>query len=452
MVPGRSTAALDLDLDHGDLLRADLVCHIVRVIDEAAEQDTRAKGDAGRRRRRHRFLKWILGAVATLVVLIGVAVVVFFWATRNPEPGAFYTPPDDRDAALGTILRSEPFTAGIPAGAGAWKVLYVSTDEHDDPLAVSGLIIAPSDAGPGPHPVLAWSHGTSGIARPCAPSNTPEPLKGVPDMTGPLDQGWVIALTDYPGLGTPGPHPYLVGESEGRAVLDSVRAVHALDDEVGLGLELDDRYVIWGHSQGGQGALFAGQLAADYLSDQSLVGVAALAPATTLQDNLEAIMGTPGGNILTILAVESWSEYYPDISADTLTDAAQRPAERIADACFDQPSRYRIVVDDLELPDDMLAIDPTTDPRWTARLAQNSPEPGGITVPVFVGQGLADEIIAPKVTEAWTSQRCDAGAPTVWRTYPDVNHNGVVGPGGADALSWTIDRFADLAVTSTCPS
>src|SRR5690606_11859805 len=139
---------------------------------------------------------------------------------------------------------------------------------------------------------------TTGIARPCAPSNTADPLKGIPDMTGALEQGWVIALTDYPGLGTPSPHPYLVGESEGRAVLDSVRAVHALDDELGLGVDLDDRYAIWGHSQGGQAALFAGQLAADYLGDHPLVGVAALAPATKLTDNLDAVIGTRAGNIL----------------------------------------------------------------------------------------------------------------------------------------------------------
>jgi len=37
-----------------------------------------------------------------------------------------------------------------------------------------------------------------------------------------------VVFTDYPGLGTPGPHPYLVGESEGRAVLDSIRATRQL--------------------------------------------------------------------------------------------------------------------------------------------------------------------------------------------------------------------------------
>jgi acetyl esterase/lipase len=399
------------------------------------------------RRRRRRWVRWVLGVVAGLLVLAIGAAVVFALVTRNPSVGAFYDPPDEVRGAPGTILRSEPFDDGLPDGARAWRVLYVSTDEHDQPIAVSGLVIVPTDPAPGPHPVLAWAHGTTGIARPCAPSVTDDPLEGIPDMTGPLERGWAITLTDYPGLGTPSPHPYLVGQSQGRAVLDSVRAAHNLD----TGLDLDDRYAIWGHSQGGHGALFAGQLAGAYLADYPLVGVAALSPATRLQDNLAAVEGTTAGNVLTILAVDSWTDYYPDIPDDTLTRDARRPAARIADSCLNQPSRFRIVVAGLTLPDTIVAIDPTTDPTWTALLDANSPDPTGITAPVFVGQGLADEIIAPAVTESWVADRCSAGAPTVWQTYPDVNHPAVVGPGGADALSWTIDRFNGETPANVCP-
>ena len=44
-----------------------------------------------------------------------------------------------------------------------------------------------------------------------------------------VDAGYVVAATDYEGLGTPGVHPYLVGESEGRSVLDAARAARALE-------------------------------------------------------------------------------------------------------------------------------------------------------------------------------------------------------------------------------
>lgn len=401
-----------------------------------------------RQRRRRVWPRRVAIAGVVIVAIVAVAVTTFILATRNPAIDAFYDPPDDVVAAPGTILRSERFDRGIPDNAEAWKVLYATTDPAGQPIAVSGLIIAPRDPGPGPHPVLAWAHGTTGIARACAPSISKQPLEGIPDMTGALAQGWVLALTDYPGLGTPGPHPYLVGESQGRAVLDSVRAAHELE----LGFELDDRYSIWGHSQGGHAALFAGQLAADYLPDQELVGVAALAPATDLRENLAAIEGTQVGNVLMVMAVESWTDYYPDIPDGTLASDARRPADRLVKSCINQPSRFRLLLDGALLPDDVLAVDPTEDPVWTARLAENTPDPAGIAVPLFVAQGTVDEVIAPAVTETWTGARCAVGASTEWRTFEGLDHNGVVGPGGDAALAWTIDRFARAAFADVCPT
>jgi hypothetical protein len=277
---------------------------------------------------------------------------------------------------------------------------------------------------------------------------TDAPLQGIPDMTGPLAQGWVIALPDYPGLGTPSPHPYLVGQSEGRAVLDAVRAARDLD----TGVDLTDEYAIWGHSQGGHAALFAGQLAESYLPEYPLAGVAALAPATRLQQNLGAIEGTRAGNVLTIFAVESWSDYYADIPDGTLTDRAQRPADRIAQNCLNQPSRFRIILAGLVLPDSIVAIDPATDPIWTTHLDANSPDPDAIRAPVFVAQGLADQIIVPDITRTWVTERCGGGSPTTWTAYPDLDHVAVVGPGGNDALAWTIDRFASVALVNDCPT
>lgn len=398
--------------------------------------------------RHRRWVRWLLSLVVGLVVVILGAAALFLVLTRNPEPSDFYTPPDDLTGPPGTILRSEPFDAGLPPGARGWRVLYTSTDEEGDPIAVSGLVLAPEDVPDEARPVLAWAHGTTGIARPCAPSLTDHPLQGIPDMSGPLARGWVVTLTDYPGLGTPGPHPYLVGASEGRAVLDSVRAAHRLD----TGMDLSDDYLVWGHSQGGHAALFAGQLAPAYLPERRLVGVAALAPATRLEDNLAAVEGTEVGHLLTILAVEAWSDYYPDLSTDILTARTRRPARRIAAACINQPSRYRILVEGVTLPGTITSRPVTDDPSWTARLAVNAPDPSGIAAPVFVGQGLSDEVVGHQVTESWVAERCTAGVPTDWRTYPGLDHLGIVAPGGTDALAWSVDQLDGDTGPSRCPS
>ena len=83
-----------------------------------------------------------------------------------------------------------------------------------------------------------------------------------------LARGYVVVAADYPGLGTPGMHPYLIGESEGRAVLDSVRAARDLPDA-----GASNRFAVWGHSQGGHASLYTGELAASSAPDLRLVGV-----------------------------------------------------------------------------------------------------------------------------------------------------------------------------------
>jgi hypothetical protein len=109
--------------------------------------------------------RWLVIGIGVVVVLAAVAVVAFLLATRNPEVSAFYDPPDDLDGEPGTILRSEPFDEGLPSGTQGWRVLFVSTDDQGEPIAVSGLVLASSDPAPGPRPVLAGAHGTTGIAR-----------------------------------------------------------------------------------------------------------------------------------------------------------------------------------------------------------------------------------------------------------------------------------------------
>ncbi|MFN8459847.1 MAG: hypothetical protein U0401_35235 [Anaerolineae bacterium] len=85
-----------------------------------------------------RWLGWL--ALLALAVVAGV----WFWrATIAPTPTAFYTPPDPLPAGPpGTIIRREPLTDGLPEGAVAWRILYLSTGLNGEPIAVSGVVVA----------------------------------------------------------------------------------------------------------------------------------------------------------------------------------------------------------------------------------------------------------------------------------------------------------------------
>ena len=180
--------------------------------------------------------------VSSLGVLAATSTAPAAAAPAAPKGDAFYVPPKPlAKAKPGTIIRSTPI-GDAPAGARAWKILYHSRAVDGRDIAVSGVVIAPTGAAPhGGRVVVTWAHGTSGLADLCAPSKLPDIASGAASTSGPagygafmpgvqafLDAGYVVAATDYEGLGTPGVHPYQVGESEGRSVLDAARAARGL--------------------------------------------------------------------------------------------------------------------------------------------------------------------------------------------------------------------------------
>jgi hypothetical protein len=105
--------------------------------------------------------------------------------------------------------------------ARAWRILYTTTrDERNTPTVASGLVIAPEKVTHTAVRVIAWAHGTTGFASGCAPSVLKGGLGGgAMYLQDKVAQGWAMVATDYVGLGTEGPHPYLIGQGEGRSVL-----------------------------------------------------------------------------------------------------------------------------------------------------------------------------------------------------------------------------------------
>src|SRR4030095_5417993 len=122
-----------------------------------------------------------------------------------------------------------------------------------------------------------------------------------------LMAGGVVVATDYSFAEKGGPHPYLIGEGEARAVLDSVRAARLMSE-----LTLDKRMVIWGYSQGGHAALWTGIVGPRYAPGLEIRGVAAIAPAANIE-NILAMNVEVDKSFGAYLAL-SYSRFYPDIT------------------------------------------------------------------------------------------------------------------------------------------
>jgi pimeloyl-ACP methyl ester carboxylesterase len=211
--------------------------------------------------------------------------------------------------------------AGLSSARSNELVVYLSESVHGEPIAVSGIIALPKKAPiDGGYPVISWAHGTVGSADRCAPSRDVEGEQAHPYNAFPhvllnkfLDQGWAVVMTDYEGLGTEGPHPYLLGKSEARGILDIVRAARQLHPE------LSNQFAIVGHSQGGQAALFGAHYAPEWTDELTLRGVAALAPASAVGTLVELACQkeeADGGNAFVALFVTGALAGDPSIKLD----------------------------------------------------------------------------------------------------------------------------------------
>lgn len=150
----------------------------------------------------------------------------------------------------GTLISAEP-VVDTPPGMQAWRVRYASTDANGRATPLTGMVVAPREAMPRePRRVLAWAHGTSGVVTRCAPSLDKDFFGSTPGLEAAVRRGYVVVAPDYPGLGSAGIHPYLVGEDTARSVLDAVRSARGI-----AGAAAGARFAVWGESQGGHAAL-----------------------------------------------------------------------------------------------------------------------------------------------------------------------------------------------------
>jgi pimeloyl-ACP methyl ester carboxylesterase len=396
-----------------------------------------------------RWGRWTLGIAAGLVLAIVIGWGLLFWVAEPAQPGRFYTPPDPLPSGdPGTILDTDRLD-DVPDGSTGRRILYLSTDPQGDPIAVSGTVIVPDGRPPdGGRPVLAWAHGTTGIARRCAPSLSPQVTSTIPGLDDFLDAGYVVVTTDYPGMGAPGNHQYLIGQSEARAVIDSVRAARALGDT-----GASDQFATWGHSQGGHASIFAGQIAADYAPELTLVAVAAAAPATELAQLLELDLDSLAGKGLGALALASWARVFDDAPLRKIVEPQSIEAvEGIAAGCITTKLEQLVSAPDALFLQEagFLKSNPTKTEPWQSIIADNSTTAGEVPVPMFVAQGTDDVIVHPQVTYEYVDDSCAAGTVVELKKLPGVGHPDVAFDSASAMADWLAGRFAGDSAPSTC--
>jgi hypothetical protein len=367
-----------------------------------------------------------------------------------PNLDSFYSPPNPiPDVPPGTVLRSRPVTVrglGLPMPVRSYQVLYRSTDTSGHPNAVSGTVGVLADGkDDASRPLVVYNIGTHGLGPLCAPSyllrlgfDQEEPL-----MASAIARGYAVMVTDYEGLGTPGPHTYASGPATGHAVLDGARAALHLPD---LGLNPQTPTALWGYSEGGLASTWAAELAPTYAPDLHLVGTAAGGIPVNLEHVARGLDGGPGSGLLLAAAV-GLNRAYPQLRLDQiLNDEGKQAAAAVAGECVEQfASTYAFK----KLADYARVPDPLNLPNVRAVLAANLLGRRTPTAPMHIYEATNDELIPLDDVQALVRNYCGHGLAVQYQEYPG-EHLFVAGSGAWDALNWLAARFTGAAAPSTC--
>ncbi len=364
-------------------------------------------------------------------------------------PGALEVPQPLPPGEPGEIIDIEELDLG--EDYVGYRVLYHSRSLRGDDIAVSGFVATPAgEPPPGGWPLVAYAHGTTGTADVCAPSHDAE---GEIVSNGSYLGGYAVAATDYEGLGTPGLHPYIVGRSEARGVLDSVRAAHNLGSMLGADgmprVSISDDFVVWGHSQGGHAAIHTGQHWQEYAPELQLLGVASGAPPSQFALLYSVLLGGPFQGYLA-MASAAFAEAYDEVKLDQVyTEEAIALMDVLETGCkqdvFD-------VFNPLSAEQMLKVASPLGVSPWDRVIVENDTNQAPVPVPLLILHGSDDEQIPALSSQILLGQLCvlDGQGPTDRILYEGHDHGSVIAAQRDDLLGWIADRFAGEAAPNTC--
>jgi pimeloyl-ACP methyl ester carboxylesterase len=423
------------------------------------------------------------GLALSAILMVSTSVIA------NPPVPPFYasvmkmTP----EGKLGQVIKQEKIATSV-AGAQAWRVAYISSDISGRKTISTGMVVAPIGAAPKEgRPVISWAHGTTGTAQSCGPSQVLDPAVplnqyylvggnswtdyGIPSMEELIKEGYVIAATDYQGLGGGGKHQYGVSATNGMDAINAIRAAGSMKETAA-----NKKAVIYGWSQGGGAAIAAAGMP-EYIKqkgtafdDLDLLGFVALAP-------LDLAAAAPKGKITQAQADQYfagtlkqfsssvfnfshavmgyWGNQaaFPNLKlSDILTDEGVKVINQILDnKCmhatadtlnFNYSSNFMSLVK--KNPSNTLA--------WSEAFVKGSIAQLKPAAPVQIYFGSADITVPPPMHKAYQDQICKLGG-NVGRTQLPGEQNHFTTPPVSKQyyLQWIKDRVAGKALPNACP-
>ena len=399
------------------------------------------------------FLLAIVTVVASAIVFIAAPAQAVIYEPPRP---AFYEAPAILPVANGAVIRTEQQTFLLdPLNAtslvtNAKRVLYKTTNRAGKAIAVSGVVMVPKTAwiGFGSRPIIGFAAGTQGMGDKCAPSRqytSGFEYEGIA-IQGLLSRGYAVAVTDYEGLGTAGIHTYMDRVSQGRAVLDVIRAAQQIP---GTGLSATSPVGIQGYSQGGGAAASAAELAATYAPELRIKGVAVGAvPA-----DLAKVATNLDGSLFSAFAFFALRGISASYNVDLnpyLNATGVATMSRVEQECVFSLLGHSFVKSSSLTANgrpmsELIAQAPFSSMIADQRIGTIKP-----SMPVFVGHSAFDDVIPYSVGKTMARSWCSKGANVYFSTTLIPTHVGGYVPFGVEAGLFFEGRFAGIPQWKNC--
>jgi acetyl esterase/lipase len=323
------------------------------------------------------------------------------------------------------------------------RFLYCSQDAFGKLVPASGVVLVPYGRPPaGGWPVVVWAHGTSGVARKCAPSLMKDLYYSWQGLLQWPMLGYAVVAPDYAGLGTEGRHQYLAAPAQAHDVINAVPAARNAVSQ------LSARWVAVGHSQGAAAVLFAAELQNRMkVPDPNYLGAVALAPGT---DRLRLFHITSKNSATHgYLAFQAYGikALYPEFKySKFLTPEAVAQMKVVEEGCW----YVTLATFAHKVPVGKMVIAGAEENPYFKKFRDLSVI--GLRRahgPIFLAAGLADTTI-PAVTVRDASKRMKVqGTAVEYKEYAGLDHDSLVFGSFRDQFRWVQDRFAGKPVANS---
>ncbi|WP_330229136.1 lipase family protein [Nocardia sp. NBC_00508] len=336
----------------------------------------------------------------------------------QPEDDPFYTPPPAVGRLRpGSIVRTRGVEIGffglVRQRISAWQLLYRTCDLDGVPEVAVTTVLLPWGADPAePRPLVSFQCAIDAVASKCLPSYALRrgaraagsiPQLELPLIASALAQGWAVSIPDHGG--TAG--RFGVAREPGYRALDAVRAALTFAP---LGLDTTTPVALWGYSGGGLATTWAAEMATEYAPELNVVGAVAGSPVGNPAAAFIRLNGTLFAGFAAVFTA-GLRRGYPELERLLSSHLDARYLGWLAEieqtATF--PLLYRFARRDVEKHSEEGLAAMLAQPGMRRILDDIHPGHRAPAMPMFVLQGVNDEVIAVEDVDGHVARYADAG-------------------------------------------